>query len=139
MRLAAWVGGLPEPDAVSRLVIEPGPGRCRITATLQAWAKSPQLNGETLEPVPSKPVSVDNKEGLGALRPPVTLQITERAPDVVGWIDSAELPEQISELAASGLVGGINTERLGARKLVLSTHSGSQAERSAWVNARARG
>jgi len=78
-------------------------------------------------------VSLDDQEGLAALRPPVTLSATTRVPDIEVSIVSAGLPAQIAELNASRVLGTLNVERLGTRKIVISAHAGTQAERSMWL------
>jgi hypothetical protein len=133
MRLLDWVKSLPLVDRVSRIVIEPGPGRCVVVATIASWRSGRRLDAASGEPVRRGPVSVDDAEGMAQLRPEITLDRHDREPDATGWIGSADLPGQIQELRASGIVGGLNVERLGSRKTVISTHAATQQERSAWL------
>jgi hypothetical protein len=47
-------------------------------------------------------------------------------------VSTADLPGQLEELEASGVVGGLNVERLGDGWIV-STHAATQAERDGWL------
>lgn len=133
MRLLDFVRSLPDVGRLSRLRIEPGPGTCEVTASIASFGQRKlgayeQTDGKvTLEPLrgPQRP-----KEYTPAV---ASISIFERVPDVVGRIESADLPGQIAELEASKLVGGLNVERLGERKTIISTHAATQEERNAWL------
>jgi len=130
LQAVSGLGGL---TSLSRLLIVPGPGRSQVVATFAAWSSSGPVNGINGKPLQRGPVSLDDQEGLAALRPPVTLSATTRVPDIEVSIVSAGLPAQIAELNASRVLGTLNVERLGTRKIVISAHAGTQAERSMWL------
>lgn len=136
MTLTEWVRSLGDlMPVVSRIVIAPGPGKCRVTATFAAHSSTAPVgvHADGAKPLKRGPVSVDDKEGLALMRPAVTLQGALRLPDADGQIDTLDLPGQIEELRSSGLCGGLNVERLGTRKTVISTHAATQEERNDWL------
>lgn len=119
---------------VSRIRIEPGPGRCAITARFAGLeALRPQgVHADGMRPIARGPVSASDQRGVTERNPPVTLMMREATPDAEGHIDAAELSAQIEALRQSGIVGGLNVERVG-RTTVISTHAATQAERNAWL------
>ncbi len=133
MRLVEFVRSLPDVGRLSRLVIVPGPGTCEVTASIASFG------GRKLGAYEQS----DGSVSVEALRGPqrdtehtpavATVADIRRVPDVVGRVESADMPTQIAELQESGLVGGLNIEKLGDRKTVISTHAATQDERNAWL------
>lgn len=118
---------------LSRIVIETGPGTSLATANYAAFRQAAPIGmdvetGRT-RPIPKRPISLKAREELGK----ITIEQSARADDREGRIVSQDLPAQIQELADSGILGRLLVEPLGRRKIVISSHAGSQAERNAWV------
>lgn len=119
---------------VSRIRIEPAPGRCKVVARFAGLQpRAPQgVHADGTRAIPRGPVSASDARGVADRNPPVTLMMREALDDAEGWIDSADIAGQLAELQASGIVGGLNVERVG-RNTVVSTHAATQAERNAWL------
>jgi hypothetical protein len=129
--------------ALSRIAIHPGIEWSRVRASIALFHEHvPEgigTNGERLGPV--------RPTGTASEQPPVIGTFAERFPDVEGRIPTAELSRQIGELDQSGIVGVLNVEHLpcaipdGAgfrigEYLVLTTHAGTQSERSTWIRSK---
>lgn len=136
MRLLEWVRSLGSDTAyLSRIRIEPGPGRCLVTGSIARYDRADDvgvLEDGSTAPILRRPVSADDEAGRRAQRPPITMQVHDRAPDAEAEIDTLDLQGQMVELESAGVVGGLNVERLG-RGWIISTHAATQAERTAWV------
>lgn len=106
---------------LSRVRIEPAPGRCAVTLHYAGFAGGDYRDLETGAPI-----------GPGSQQPPVTIMERYALPDTQAQIAAADLPAQIAELEESGIVGGLNVERLGDG-WVISTHAATQQERTEWL------
>lgn len=129
--LMGLVVGLPagKLEALSRLIITTGPGESRVMLHFahQRWNKPEEIKDGALRPL-SGPRRLDEDA------PDAVVHSFEPTPDDTCMISSGGLPEQIDELQLSGIVGGLLVERLGdGRKIVISTHAETQAERNAWL------
>lgn len=132
--------------ALSRIVITTGPGSSEVTGTFAAFSgERPLAKYRDSDPDRVTPVGPAQVTGLEPLRGPgesaqVVMRARVRAPDASGRIESVRLLEQIDELGTSGIVGTPHLEQLGGgRKLVISTHAGTQEERNDWLRSLARG
>ena len=138
VNLLAWARSLDADTLrrVSRIRIEPAPGRARVSASVASFRAQPPLavdeHGQTIGPVLRRPVSADNAKVLRQVQPPVTQLARLRAPDIETEIAVEDLDGQIREVDASGLLGGLNVEHVG-RATVISTHASTQGERDAWL------
>jgi hypothetical protein len=111
-------------SALSRIVVEPGPGTSCVTGTFAGTART-------------RPMALYDSAGLEPLRGPgqqaqSVLTALGRPEDAEGRVDSKGLRDQVAELDESGILGTLNVERLG-RRTVISTHAGSQRERTEWL------
>ena len=122
--------------AVSRVRINTGPQRSSVTISVAVYGCPPQIGihdgGQEPRPIPTGPVSVHDAQGVVDRNPPVRMLSWERHPDIEATIDTVDLQGQIDELRRSGLVGGLNVERIRSN-LVISTHAATQGERNAWL------
>jgi hypothetical protein len=113
--------------AISRLTIDPGPGRSTVTVLYASYT------------APAPTALYPGEEELEPLRGPghradAVLRSHLRAPDTIGRIASEDLPAQIAALESSALLGGLHVERLGGGgRIVISAHAGTQAERNTWL------
>lgn len=131
MRLLEFVATL-EVETLSRLVIETGPGRSTVTATFAQFGRKQAGVYPDGDRFASGPLR--GPQRIGEHTPPAaTLSTWMRVDDATGKVDSADMPGQLGELRDSGIIGGINVEPLGQRKLVVSAHAATQEERNAWL------
>lgn len=120
---------------VSRIRIEPAPGRCRINIHYLGGRQRAPLgihDDGPARPIPRGPVSAGDTQGVSDRNPPVTMMVWEAYDDTETSIVADDIAGQIEDLRLSGIVGGLNVERVG-RNTVISTHAATQAERNAWL------
>lgn len=136
MRLLQWVNSLGRDRiaALSRIRIERD--GINVTASIARTRKYAPLGvydeGELIAAIPAGPAPADDATAVAARNPPVKMHMREREPDALGQIATGGLRIQIEELRASGILGGLNVERI-AGATVISAHAATQDERNAWL------
>lgn len=122
---------------LSRIRIEPRPNVCMVVGSIARLDSQEALglreDASTIGPYRPGPVATDDVAGRARNNPPVVMLTYARAADREGRVEAAALPDQVEELCESGLVGGLNVERLASGAWIVSTHAATKAERTAWV------
>lgn len=136
MRLLQWVESLGRDRiaALSRIRVEPD--GVTVSASIARMRQRAPLGvhdeGKRIAAIPAGPASADDAVAVAARNPPVKMHMMEREPDAIGKIAAGGLRIQIEELRASGILGGLNVERV-VNATVISAHAATQAERNDWL------
>lgn len=128
MRLIDLVKSLTNSVSLSRLIITTGPATMSVQLHFVGAAR-----GKTQEIHDGKAYPLGGPRRLSDPLPEATLHTFEPTPDENRTVESADLLGQIESLQASCLVGGLNVERIGGRKIVITTHAATQGERDEWL------